>query len=93
MMNANLPVGTEVVQKTTHTKTGVVSSRYGVVVEIGTGRNAGRLRIRWSHSEWNGNVRQDGKRTWMRADRVQVLPKLTGDAFLPDVVEPNQGDK
>lgn len=68
-MNANLPVGTRVVRVEAYFK------RYGNVVETG----AARLRIKWDYTECrDGRVILDGKRTWMRADRVSVVPQEIG---------------
>jgi hypothetical protein len=48
-------------------------TRFGSVVEIGTGRNEGRTRVKWSHGEGsNGYRREDGKRTWIKTERLTI---------------------
>lgn len=72
MANANLTVGTAVnYRETFHGHTWV---KVGTVVELGDGRNAGRVRVLWSHWLYpNGHERKDGKRTWMKAAKVTVV--------------------
>lgn len=79
-MNKNLAIGTQVVLKEGHCKGTLTISRYGEVVEIGTGAKDGRLRIKWNYTErtqaggtqtypMNRNLR-----TWIRCDRLMVVP-------------------
>ena len=53
------------------------SVKFGTVVEIGTGPNEGRVRVLWDRWEitvvgCDLRVKKDGKRTWMRIDRLDV---------------------
>lgn len=84
----NLEVGTEVVFTETVTtitdyapgrviKGKFTSHKHGTVVEVGTGSNEGRVRVRWSHCEWTNRDgtpgrREDGKRTWMKVSRLAL---------------------
>ena len=76
-----IQVGTKVEVKTTYkpitgdTWTGTRSwSKFGEVVEIGTGAKAGRVRVKWSHSVWhNGHTVQDGKRTWYNPAKLLIV--------------------
>lgn len=52
-------------------------TKYGEVVEL----LGARARVRWSRSvSKNGNVRPDGKRTWVAVNRLALVPisPLTG---------------
>ncbi len=100
-MNKNLPIGTAVVLtevsnlpvyndagfklKKTERRT---SKRYGKVCEIGTGLNEGRLRIKWEYCEVveTGYHATDTKRTWIKSDRLAVVPTpINGSEHLPAV--------
>jgi hypothetical protein len=48
--------------------------KIGVIVEVGTGANEGRVRVKWSHSiSSDGSKREDGKRTWFQSKRLTVV--------------------
>jgi len=51
------------------------STRHGTVVEIGTGHNAGRIRVLWHKATRSDipDVKELKKRTWMKAARLVVV--------------------
>jgi hypothetical protein len=68
MTTETLTVGTKVEYPETYK--GAKWVKIGEVVEVG---ELDRVRVRWSHWLYEGgHIKQDGKRTWVRSDRLKV---------------------